>query len=93
MKVSEINSDNVAEYLRLDDIPSSLDMYISGAKAFVASYPGLTGVELDEHEDITLAIMVIIQDMYDNRSMYVDKSNINKVVESVLNMHRRNLVI
>lgn len=93
MKVSEINSDNVAEYLRLDDIPSSLDMYISGAKAFVTSYTGLTVVELDEHEDITLAIMVIIQDMYDNRSMYVDKSNINKVVESVLNMHRRNLVI
>ena len=31
--------------------------------------------------------MVLCQDMYDNRSMYVDKNNMNKVVEAVLGMH------
>lgn len=47
---------------------------------------------LDGFEDFWLAVMVLCQDMYDNRSYYVDKSNLNKVVSSILDMHRTNLL-
>lgn len=47
---------------------------------------------LDDHEDICIAILVLCQDMYDNRCLYVDKSNINKVVESILYMHCKNFI-
>jgi len=36
--------------------------------------------------------MILCQDMYDNRSMYVDKNNLNKVVETILGMHSVNLL-
>lgn len=47
---------------------------------------------LDDHEDFFIVIMVLCQDMYDNRSLYVDKSNVNKVVDSILYMHCKNLI-
>lgn len=47
---------------------------------------------LDAHDDIVIAVYVLCQDMYDTRSYYVDKSNVNKVVETILNMHCINLL-
>lgn len=93
MKASEITSEAAAEFIKLDEAPEEMDMYISAAKSYVRSYTNLKDKEIDEHEDMTIAIMVLVQDMYDNRSMYVDSSNVNKVVSSILDMHRRNLVV
>ena len=47
---------------------------------------------LDAFEDFYICVMVLCQDMYDNRAMYVDKTNLNKVVSSILDMHRTNLL-
>ena len=47
---------------------------------------------LDAYEDFVIAVYVLCQDMYDNRMMYVDKSNVNKVVETMLGMHCTNLL-
>ena len=48
--------------------------------------------EIDKHEDFVIAVYVLVQDMYDNRSYYVDKNNLNKVVETILGMHAVNLI-
>ena len=53
---------------------------------------GMTEDELDDHEDLYTAFMVLCQDMYDNRAMYVDKNNVNRVVDSILFRHRTNFV-
>lgn len=47
---------------------------------------------IDAYEDLYIAYMVLCQDMHDNRSMYVDSSNANKAVDSILSLHVRNLV-
>lgn len=47
---------------------------------------------LDAFEDFYICVMVLCQDMYDNRAYYVDKTNLNKVVSSILDMHRTNLL-
>ena len=44
------------------------------------------------HEDLAIAALVLCQDMYDNRSVYVDKNTTNKVVETILGMHCVNLL-
>lgn len=49
-------------------------------------------VGIDAFEDFYIVIMILCQDMYDNRSMYVEKSNLNKVVDTILGMHCRNLL-
>lgn len=93
MKVSEITTADVSEFLRLDEEDTSLlTPMMAAAKQFIIDYTGLTEKELDEHEDFYIAFMVLVQDMYDNRSMYVEKAEVNRVVESILFRHRRNFI-
>lgn len=102
MKVSEMTIGDVAKYLNLEeDEYSSVQMsaILLAAKEFVSDYTGIPqktedaeGKTLDDYEKFTLAVMVLCQDMYDNRSYYVERSNVNKVVESILNMHRINFL-
>ena len=69
-----------------------LTMMLSAAKSFVMSQTGLDKDSLDNHEDISIVVMVLIQDMFENRTMYVEKSNVNKVVDSILGMYRTNFL-
>lgn len=95
MQISKITAADVADFIRLD--PDSyknrmLKAIMEAAKQYILGYTGLTEAEADEKEDLYIAYMVLCQDMYDNRSMYVDRNNVNKVVESVLGMHCKNLI-
>lgn len=93
MKVKEIETENIAQYLRIDEYDESqMTAILDSAKAFIRSYTGLTDDEINTHDDFYIAVMVLCQDMYDNRCMYVDKSNLNKVVETILGMHCVNLL-
>jgi hypothetical protein len=94
MKVSEITYKEIASYLRITDISdeekSLLENLIDIAKAFIK---GSTGVDdLDEFDDFVIVIYILCQDMYDNRTLYVDKSDLNKTVESILALHNTNNV-
>ncbi|MDO5346551.1 MAG: head-tail connector protein [Lachnospiraceae bacterium] len=93
MKVSGIEVNQVAEYLRLDDYEyDEIAPLLDSARAFIRSYTGLKDEEIDEHEDFYIVAMILCQDMYDNRCMYVDKNNLNKVVDTILGMHCVNLL-
>ena len=93
MKVSEITADHVAEYLRIDEAGASdkLQPVLTAAKSYISSYTGIPLVELDDYEEFYVAVMVLCQDMYDNRSYYVERNYVNKTVSSILDLHRRNL--
>ena len=93
MSINEITTQQVADYLRLDeDRPEELQPIMDAAKRYIMDYAGMTEDDLDEHEDFYPAFMVLCQDMYDNRAMYHDKSSPNKVVESILFRHRTNFL-
>ncbi len=98
MKISEITADNLINYLRLspeekdEKEAAEIKTFLETAKEFIYSYTGLTPEEANNHEDFTIVVYVLVQDMYDNRCFYIDKNNLNKVVETILNMHRTNLV-
>ena len=104
MKISEITAEDVAKYLRLetgDYDATEMAAIMAAAKSYIVHYTGIpatsagTGADtdtLDNYPDFWLAYMVLCQDMYDNRTLTVENSNVNRVVESVLDMHRRNLV-
>lgn len=98
MKPSELTVQNIADYLRIDDIGEvekiEIDNMRLSAIAYAKSYTGLVEKELDEHEDITQALLLLIADMYDNRNIYLEgkSGNRNKAVDSILNMHSVNLL-
>lgn len=94
-KVSDITYTDIADYLRLvpttDEI-NTLNMMINVAKSYMQGYTGLTAAQLDEHEDFVIVVFVLCQDMYDNRTLYVDNANLNQVVDTILGLHRVNLL-
>ena len=96
IKVSEVTPTIVGEYLRITEISQSestfIEGVIEGAKSYIRTYTGLTDEQLDLYPDISLALLVICQDLYDNRSYYVESTNVNKVVEGILGSHSVNLL-
>lgn len=95
-KVSDITAQDLADYIRIPD-PSSDDIttlnnLLMVAKIYVGEYTGRSLDELDEYKDIIICIMILVQDMWDNRTLYVETNNVNKVVESILNLHSVNLL-
>lgn len=93
MTLSEIKKQNVADFLKLDDASDPLlTPIMDAARTYIEDYTGLSEDDLDDHEDLYIAFMVLCQDMYDSRAMYVDKNNVNRVVESILFRHRTNFV-
>lgn len=95
-KVSEITVDDLAEYLRIEELTDgekqTLINLLSVAKSFIETYTGRSEAELDSYQDFVVVVLVLVQDMYDNRTMYVDSSNLNTVVETILGMHSTNLL-
>lgn len=94
-KISEITYQDLAEYLRLveyEDETNTLNNMLSIAKNFISNYTGRTLEDLDNYNDLVSVIFVLVQDMYDNRSLYVDKSNLNNFVETTLGLHQINLL-
>lgn len=97
-KVSDITFVDVANYIRIDDyVESEIETYLNIAKNYISNYTGIPvsssceGAEtLDDYADFIIVVYVLCQDMYDNRCMYVDGSNVNKVVQTILDMHTRN---
>ena len=98
MKVSAITDDAIYSQLRLeaDDVDTAEASYITALKTAAINYAtghtGLTETQLDDYEDITVAVLTLITDMYDHRLMYADKNYANRTVETILNMHAVNLM-
>lgn len=96
-KVSSITAQDIAEYLRLVDITQDDLNYITTligvAKDYILKYTGIADLEtLDNYNDMVIAVFVLVQDMYDNRTLYVDSNNVNRTVDVILGLHQRNLL-
>lgn len=96
-KVSDITAQDVADYLRIaeltEDDENFITSIISVAVDYILKYTGIEDAEtLDTYNDMVIVVFILCQDMYDNRAMYVDTSNVNRVVENILGLHQRNLL-
>jgi len=47
---------------------------------------------VDDNPEFVTAVCVLVQNAYDNRTLYVDKGEAERVVNSILGMHERNLL-
>lgn len=96
LKVSDVTSADLAAFLRVGEVTPYEDGYLStligAATAYMCKYTGLTTSQLDESQDFVPVLLVLCQDMYDNRTLYVDSANVNRMVQSTLDMHSVNLL-
>ena len=90
-KVSEITINDIADFIRLDEVTDAdnkqLETLLIIAKDYIKNYTALEN--LDEYSDLVIVVYILCQDMWDNRTMYIDKGNMNKVVQTILDMHTR----
>lgn len=108
MKISEVTLDNLKNYVMPYESSTDDDLLLetlkSAAVANLCSLTGLpsaseadavTGIKppcIDDYDDLTVAMFVIVTDLYNNRSNTVEKNNVNKVVESIIGSHQFNLL-
>lgn len=94
MKISEVTIQDLKEYANveheLDDKLFS-NILLAG-KSYIKSYTGLTSEQMDTKEDLPIALMVLSNEMYDNRTFTVQDDKVNKVIKSILDMHSINLL-
>jgi uncharacterized membrane protein len=94
--VSQITAQDVADYLRISEVTeddtNTLNTLLTVAKSYICQYTGQTLENLDTLSDIIIVVFILCQDMWDNRALYVDSNNVNRVVESILGLHSVNLL-
>lgn len=93
-KVSDITVENLADYLRLSEVkPEDVELLktlLNISKTVITKYTGREN--LDDFPDFVIVVYLLCQDMYDNRTLYVDKGDFNQTVQTILGMHSINLL-
>ena len=94
MLVSELTVDNLKNYLRVDtDIDDTLlAVILPASKRFCAQYTGLALEDLDEHEDMPLAVLAVAADMYEVRQVTLNGAQINPTTAQILGTYSTNLL-
>lgn len=94
MKLSEVTIVEIKQFCRIDfeDDDIILMQFWNSAISYVRNYTGLTDIEMEEKEDITIAALVVLSDMYDNRSYMIKEAAVNKISKGIMDMHSKNLM-
>lgn len=90
MKISELTPQTIAEYVHIDSDDLLLTPLKDAAISYAEKYTGHTATELDEYEDVTIAVLLLISDYYDQRTSHTDKGINNPAIESILSLHSNN---
>ncbi|WP_026694086.1 head-tail connector protein [Peribacillus kribbensis] len=94
MLVSEITIQDLKNYARVDYDEDDLlfSSILEACKLYITSYTGLTLEQIDAKEDLTMAIFVLSNELYENRTFTVLDNKVNVVIKSILDMHSINLL-
>ena len=97
-KISEIVVSDIIDYFRISETSEKEEKYLKTilnvSKEYIRKYTGYDKIEdLDKYPDLVIVVFVLCQSMYDDRAYYIDNTNVNKVVQSILDLHSRNLLL
>lgn len=96
MKVSDITTADLSDYVRADGTDETtvkfLAAALAAAKGYIKGHTSLTDDEMDEYEEISIAVFAIVADMYDVRSTTADTTAENRTVKAILNLHDQNFI-
>lgn len=97
MKLSEIDVPFVKEYLRQDGDEDDrlIGAILDGVKDYIVKYTGQSLNQLEKSDDLTIAVLVLVAEFYDNRTISVNERinlRINSMLESLLGKYSNNLL-
>ena len=97
MIFSEVTVNDLKDYAKVDhnDEDALFKTILEGAKSHIRTYTGLTDEKLDTLPDMAIALYVIANEMYENRtgtSIYNKASKFNELLDRILGSHSVNLL-
>ena len=95
MKISEVTLQTAKKYIGLsaDYSDDLVQLALDAAKNAVKGYTGLDDEQLDSHEDITAAYLMIANDIFSSREYSsTDGAQINPTAAQILDLHSVNLL-
>lgn len=96
MKVSELTKEIVANYIRVEITTLTtpiLELVLPAAITYCATYTGLEPKDLDEYEDMALAVLALCGEFYDNRTYTaVENAIVNPTTQAILDKYSMNLM-
>lgn len=93
MKVSEITTEVLIEYGNYyEEDKKLLEQLLRAAISFVKNYTGLDDETMEDIEDLSIAVISLVNDMYENRGYTTNTTRVNPVVRAILGMYSRNLL-
>lgn len=93
MKLSQVQISDLKQYANVfhtaDD--NLFTTILIAGKAFISTYTGLPLFpDCDNYEDLTIALFVLCNEMYDNRDFTTDNTKVNFVVKQILDSYSVN---
>ncbi|MBO5891228.1 MAG: phage gp6-like head-tail connector protein [Oscillospiraceae bacterium] len=96
MKVSELTKETITLYGKVDSDAEDAELletlFLPAAKEYMMQHAGMTTEQMDEHQDVTVAVCALCIQMYDNRSVSIDTDKLNQVVVDIINRYSMNLI-
>lgn len=94
MKISELTAEIVKDYCGISDEDSDNiigTLLMPAAKAYIMGHTSFTEEQLDEHEDLTAAFCVLVNDMFTNREYTLSShKQLSPAVKTILSMYSLN---
>lgn len=94
MKINEITLEIVRDYCGISDSDSDeiiKKVLMPSAEKFITGYTGLSAEEINAHEDLSTAFLVLVNDMYTQRDYTLSfQKQINPAVSTILGMYSVN---
>lgn len=94
MKISEVTIEALKDYAHVyhEEDDSLFESILVACRSYIKSYTGLSEEQMDSKEDLTMALHVLSNELYDNRTFTVENDKVNTVIKSILDMHSINLL-
>lgn len=94
MKLSEVSLSVIKAHCGIsgEDSDELLTVYSDAAKKLVEDYTGLSTQQLDEFADITVAFLNIVNEMFSQRLVMTNGTQLNAFQRQILDLHSVNLI-
>ena len=92
MKLSEVSLSIVKQHCGIsgEDSDALLGVYMAAAKRLACDYTGLDETKIVEFEDITVAYLDMINEMFSQRAVMTSGTQMNEFVRQILDVHSVN---
>lgn len=89
LKASELQLTDAKNFMRIDfdDDDFMIELMLESAKSYICTYTKRTLEELNNYQEVAMAILVLTSHFYDKRTLETDSISINYTIASILGSH------